>query len=183
MKKLITLIAASLISFGAFAFNHGIMVGVDYSPSIVKYTYLSETLTYRVNFTDIFGIDAGVRFMENFIPVENESIAYITPLLNIYAGPWYLGGGCQITPGLPIDNGLFTPYARTGFMFPNIRISRGTFRVNTGIEFSPTLINATPTDDSPSAALGAGLASAIGSIINCVKLNLGVSYYFPLGGV
>ena len=88
MKKLITLIAASLISFGAFAFSHGIMVGVDYSPSVVKYTYLSETLTYRVNFTDSFGIDAGVRFMENFIPVENESIAYITPLLNIYAGPW-----------------------------------------------------------------------------------------------
>lgn len=176
MKKrfFISILLTAFFVLPVSAFEHGPVIGGGVVGAIKPYAY--ESLAYKLDW-DYVDIDFGVRVLENILYNQNEPLISLEPGINIYFGSnkasYYIGGGFFVTPGFSSE---IAGYARTGGVFGGWDWGIGKGSLDIGLEMSPTICYIEGDDE-----LESGLSSVIGTIFNILKLNLGVTYFIPVG--
>lgn len=172
MKK--TFIALGIIliflAVPATALEMGINMDAGIRQSLVN-TYIYENFTFRAEFNDTFGMEAGVDVLENFVFAPHF---YFCPMLRLYASHFYINGGAMFfTTMSSLSDILF--YGGLGFTFGNWQMGPGIGNVDLGLEISPTL-GIIESEDQGAAALG----SVFATIFNIFKIKAGFSWYLPI---
>lgn len=176
MKKrlLISVLAAVFFILPVSALDHGPTFGAGISGAMKLYT--NESFAYQLQW-DNFGVDMGVRLMQNIFYNPSEPFLYILPTVNIYIGSksakYYLGGGLFFTPS-PLQEGLGY-HVRTGCLFGNWDWGEGICNMDIGLEMTPTIFYVN-SEDKQEEAWG----TLVGTLFNIFKINVGVIYMLPL---
>ncbi len=174
IKKLtVAALFAAVLSLPAFSFDYGINFNAGLDASLIN-IYPYENITFKIETDSSIGFEAGVRFLENFSFVPHF---YTNPYIQFDAGHWYLGGGLMFPSDWSADDELLW-FARTGFLVGNWDIGRGKGNIDIGLEISPTVYIVDESEDD----LGNAFGTLFGTLFNIFKVNLGFSWYLPLGG-
>ncbi len=172
MKKTLVIISILLILVitPAAALDFGVNFNAGVRPSMINvYTY--QNVAFRMEFTESFGMEAGLDVMENYV---YSPYFYFSPMLSLYFEGFYLAGGATFNSAMtsPSETAF---YFETGFRFGDWQLGPGIGNVDVGFNFSPTVYNA-DTGDGVSDMI----SSVFGTIFNLFKLKIGFSWYLPL---
>lgn len=151
----------------------GMKVGVDVDLSCAAKVYISENLSYMYRFSNGLAVNAGFRVSENVLHNETENYVYYIPYFRGYYKAYYLGAGLLINSEIAGP----TLFLDTGFEFGNWDTGNGISCALIGFEYSPTLCYVNAVNDTTEAKLGSGISTAILSILNFVKINIGYTWY------
>lgn len=189
MKKLIiALCAVFAISTAAFceAGEHlDFSAGADCSFMLKPYAYVNAGGDYE--FENGLRLGGGVRGKVNVLHKEYTVSDELNTEAWIYGMPYVLlgykgftveGGFCFSRESLP--EFWEVPFVRVGGEVAFAEAGPGTIGMEFGAEFWPSLYLVTPTGDSGSEQLGAGLGSVFGTLFNMVKLSVGAKYRLSL---
>ena len=190
MKRTIILMTVLLFLLGArYAItdsNFHLDFKVDGSVSIPSGFFITPSIRAMYNI-DTFGAGAEIKYSHNL----NYNDSYILGFGLIEFGPFYSGLGFAgkltdahdptgeyyfATPQFDVNIAL-----TGGAVFKPIPLGAGKLGFNFGIDIYPSATPIPSSDvSSPSELVGAlfvqGIASGINSILNLIKLNLGVNY-------
>lgn len=173
-KFIISLLLTTFFVLPLSAFEHGPVIGGGIVGAMKPYAY--ESLAYKMDW-DYVDLDFGVRVLENVLYNTNEPLISLEPGINVYFGSnkasYYVGGGFFIAPGFTSD---IAGYFRTGCTFGDWDWGKGQGGMDIGLEMSPTICYLESDDE-----LGTAIGSIFGTIFNIVKLNIGVTYFIPVG--
>ena len=170
MKKtaVISLVILLFCAVAVSALEYGVNFNAGIKQSVVN-TFLYQDVTFRLEFNDKCGADIGLEMMENF---QCEPYFYLAPMLSLYAGHAYLGGGIFVYPdfydGIPF-------FAELGGTFGNWQIGPGVGNIDIGFNVSTTVFTS-----NTGGGLGDALASIFGTLLNLPKLKIGFEWYLPL---
>ena len=174
IKKLtVTALLAAVLSLPAFSFDYGINLNAGLAQSWIN-SYPYQNVTFKIETDSSLGVEAGMRFLENFSFVPHF---YANPYIQLDAGHWYIGGGLMFPSDWSSDD-EFLWFARTGFLVGNWDIGPGKGNIDFGLELSPTVYIVEDAENQ----LGNAIGTAFLTLFNIFKVNLGFSWYLPLGG-
>lgn len=136
------------------------------------FTY--ENISYNISFPeDTIGFDFGIQFLENYL---FDPYFYYCPFVQVDIGKiYYVGLGCLCSVSTLEDN-IFLPFGKAGFLVGNWDIGKGKGNINIGLEVSPTRFF-DPYCKYPGSGI---LESWKATIVNLFKLTIGFDYYLPL---
>lgn len=135
--------------------------------------YGSENIAFNLK-AGPFGLDAGVRFIEDFVQTNNKYYQplYIAPQLDLFLGGFYVGCGYIVNFANPEDKEM--PWIfRSGYSWDIFDFGdKGKLGFDSGLELSGIIIY---YDDGTS-----GWTKALGNIFNLFKFTLNITYKFPI---
>lgn len=161
---------ASFLPLSAFDYGLNFNAGID--TSIIN-LYLYQNVTFKIQSEEKTGAEVGLRVLEN---ASFSPHFYFNPFIQFDLSHWYVGGGLMLPSNMASSDDLLW-FVRTGVLFGNWDMGSGKGDIDIGLELSPTIYI-----DEDAKDLGGALASIFGTIFNLVKLNVGFTWYLPLGG-
>lgn len=160
--------------------EQGILFDVGVESSVMLKPYIYEQVSYIYKWDFGFFLGGDVRVMENIYKISDSE-----PIFYFMGGPclgyknYYFSGGVFFYNNMESIKDTFF-YIRTGYRKNFWQWGIGKGGLDIALEVSPTLyIVDTEEDNDSSAALGAGIASVFSSMLNLLKLNVGVTYLLP----
>lgn len=172
-------ISLSILLFSIFiplcANEHGFKFEVGAAVSVIGKPYINEQVGYSYKWDNGFFLGGDIRISENIVRTSKAE-----PVVYFMGGPtlgykiYYLSGGALFHNSMAsIKDTSF--YIRSGLNFSPWQWGAGKGGINVGLELSPTVYLVEGDND-----LGAALGSVITTVLNIVKLNIGVTYFLPL---
>lgn len=178
MKKRIIVLSLllSLFILPAAAVETGITAGIGVDAGLTR-TFMTENVSFSAKFGP-FGIDGGIRFIENFKKSTNQNyqVLFIEPNARIFLGNFYVGYGYIVNQkGVSMDD-IQNTIISSGFVLDILNLQEaGKLSVDSCLEFSSFGIYIEDDADG-----GETLATIFEYLFNVLKIGVSVTYTFPL---
>ena len=166
--------------------EYGINFGGGIEISCILKPYIYESTSFMIKPTENFSVDLGARVLFNVLKSSKEPLAYLLPTFTVTFNHFYFGGGAFIDfSGASSEDGTSAGVSwqlRIGAVFGDWEWGPGIGNVDIGFSFSPTVVLAETngSEDDAGAALGAAIGSIFLTLMNIIKLNVGVTWFLPL---
>lgn len=178
MKKtaVISLVILLFCAVSVSALEYGVNFNAGMKHNFLN-PFIYQDVTFRLEFNDKCGLDVGVDMMENF---KCAPYFYLSPMLSLYAGHVYLGGGILYVPDYYDQISFF---GELGFTFGRWQIGPGIGNIDIGFNISPTFYKSDKEPQSDNL-IGQIIESIVlnggGFLFNMPKLKIGFEWYLPL---
>lgn len=178
MKKRIIVLSLLLSIFilPAAAIETGITAGIGVDAGLTR-TFMTENVSFNAKIGP-FGIDGGIRLVENFKKSTNlnSQVLFIEPNARVFLGNFYLGYGFIVNQKGVAMNDIQNSVFSSGFVFDVLDLKEaGKLSVDSCLEFSSFGIYIEDDADG-----GETLATIFEFLFNMLKIGVSVTYTFPL---